>query len=82
MVVILRNFSFQLARCMLNFRDAGIKTRTPIHSYYFNSDEKNLTYNFGNDFYFQNRGGSSPVMRLLQKRIVGMEFTAGGLGVL
>ena len=26
------------------------------------------------------RGGSSPVMRLLHKRIVGMEFTAGGLG--
>ena len=25
MVVILNNFSFQLARCMLSFRDAGIK---------------------------------------------------------
>ena len=28
------------------------------------------------------RGGSSPVMRLLHKKIVGMEFTAGGLGAL
>ena len=30
MVVILNNFSFQLARCMLNFRDAGIKKQEPL----------------------------------------------------
>ena len=30
MVVILNNFSFQLARCMLNFRDAGIKKARPL----------------------------------------------------
>ena len=30
MVVILNNFSFQLVRCMLNFRDAGIKKLEPL----------------------------------------------------
>ena len=30
MVVILNNFSFQLERCMLNFRDAGIKKQEPL----------------------------------------------------
>ena len=36
MLVILSNSSFQLARCMLYFRDTGIKKqpRTPILSYY------------------------------------------------
>ena len=54
MVVILNNSLFQLARYMLNFRDAGIKKRKiPMHGY-INSNEKTLIYNFGNDFYFQN----------------------------
>ena len=30
MGVILNNFSVQLARCMLNFRDAGIKKQEPL----------------------------------------------------
>ena len=30
MAVILNNFSFQLARCTLNFRDAGIKKLEPL----------------------------------------------------
>ena len=54
MVVILNNFSFQLARCMLNFKDAGIKKQEPLCMAIINSNEKNLIYNFGNDFYFQN----------------------------
>ena len=55
MVVILNNSSFQLARCMLSFRDAGIKKKPePLCMAIINSDEKNLIYNFGNDFYFQN----------------------------
>ena len=29
-VVIFNNFSFQPARCMLNFRDAGIKKQEPV----------------------------------------------------
>ena len=54
MVVILNNFSFQLARCMLSFTDAGIKKQEPLYMAIINSNEKNLIYNFGNDFYFQN----------------------------
>ena len=55
MVVILNNFSFQLARCMLNFRDSGIKKLEPLCMAIINNNEKeNLIYNFGNDFYFQN----------------------------
>ena len=54
MVVILNNSSFQLARCMLNFRDAGIKKLEPLSMAIINSNEKNLIYNFGNDFCFQN----------------------------
>ena len=55
MVVILNNSSFQLARYMLNFRDAGIKKPLkPLCRAIINSNEKNLIYNFGNDFYFQN----------------------------
>ena len=30
MVVILNNFSFQSARCMLSFRDAGIRKQEPL----------------------------------------------------
>ena len=30
MVVILNNFSFQLVRCMVSFRDAGIKKQEPL----------------------------------------------------
>ena len=58
MVVILNNFSFQLARYMLNFRDAGIKKplKPPwLCMAIINSNEKKtLIYNFGNDFCFQN----------------------------
>ena len=54
MVVILNNSSFQLAGCMLNFRDAGIKKLHPLCMAIINSNEKNLIYDFGNDFYFQN----------------------------
>ena len=54
MVVILNNSSFQLARYMLNFRDAGIKNLKPLCMAIINSNEKTLIYNFGNDFYFQN----------------------------
>ena len=56
MVVILNDSSFQLARYMLNFRDAGIKkTLKPLCMAIINSNEKKtLIYNFGNDFYFQN----------------------------
>ena len=54
MVVILNNSSFQLARYMLNFRDAGIKSLEPLCMAVINSNEKNLLYNFGNNFYFQN----------------------------
>ena len=49
MVVILNNSSFQLARCMLNFRDSGIKKLEPLCMAIINSYEKNLVYNFGND---------------------------------
>ena len=55
MVVILNNSSFQFARYMLNFRHAGIKKNLkPLCMAIINSNEKNLIYNFGNDFYFQN----------------------------
>ena len=56
MVVILNNFSFKLARCMLNFRDAGIKKLEPLFMATILTvmKKKNLIYNFGNDFYFQN----------------------------
>ena len=54
MVVILMNSLFQLARCMLNFRDAGIKKLEPLCMAIINSNDKNLMYNFGIDFYFQN----------------------------
>ena len=55
MVVILNNSSFQFARYMLNFRDAGIKKPLkPLGMAIINSNEKHLIYNFGNDFYFQN----------------------------
>ena len=44
MLVILNNSSFQLAKCMLNFRDAGIKkcqtTYEKLAS--INSNEKNI----------------------------------------
>ena len=53
MVVILNNFSFQLARCMLNFSDAGIKKLELLCMAIINSNEKNLIYNFGNDFCFE-----------------------------
>ena len=54
MVVILNNSSFQLARYMLNFRDAGIKNLKPLCMAIINSNEKKtLIYNFNNDFYFQ-----------------------------
>ena len=52
MVVILNNFSFQLTRCMLNFRDAGIKKLGPLFMATILTVMKhNLIYNFGNDFY-------------------------------
>ena len=54
MVIILNDFSFQLARCMFNFRDAGIKKQELVCMAIINSNEKNLIYNFGNDFYFRN----------------------------
>ena len=55
MVLILNNFLFQLARYMLNFRDTGIKSLGPLCMAIINSNEKkNLIYNLGNDFYFQN----------------------------
>ena len=54
MVVILMNSSFQLARYMLSFRDAGTKNLKPLCMAITDSNEKNLIYNFGNDFYFQN----------------------------
>ena len=42
MVVILNNSSFQLARYMLNFRDAGIKNLKPLCMATINSNEKTL----------------------------------------
>ena len=54
MVLILNNFLCQLARCMFNSRDAGIKSKSPYAMTIINSNEKNLIYNFGNDFYFEN----------------------------
>ena len=51
MVVILNNSSFQLARCMLNFRNAGKKLERLCMAI-INSTEKDLICNFGNDFYF------------------------------
>ena len=54
MVVILNNSLFQLARCMLNFRNAGEKTSEPLCMAIINSNEKDLICNFGNDLYFQN----------------------------
>ena len=42
MVIILNNFSFQLARCMFNFRDAGIKKQEPLCMAIINSNEKVL----------------------------------------
>ena len=55
MVVILNNSAFQLARCMLSFRDAGIKNSwNPYAWLLLTVMEKDLIYNFGNDFYFQN----------------------------
>ena len=40
MVVILNNSSFQLARYMLNFRDAGIRNLKPLCMAIINSNEK------------------------------------------
>ena len=55
MVVILNNSSFQLARYMLNFRDAGIKKPSNPYAWLLLTVmKKTLIYNFGNDFYFQN----------------------------
>ena len=54
MVVVSNNSSFQLARCMLNFRGAGIKKLESLCMAIINSNEKNLSHKFGNDFYFQN----------------------------
>ena len=53
MVVILNNSSFLLARCMLNFWNAGKKLE-PLCMAIINSNEKDLICNFGNDFNFQN----------------------------
>ena len=52
MVVILNNSSFQSARYMLNFRNAGIKKTYAW--LLLTVMKKTLIYNFGNDFYFQN----------------------------
>ena len=54
MVVILNKFSFKLARCMISFRDAGIKKLEPLCMAIINSIKwkKSRIYNFGNDFYF------------------------------
>ena len=58
MVVVLINSSFQLARYLLNFRDAGTKKNLkPLCMAIINSNEKKQKtpiYNFVNDFYFQN----------------------------
>ena len=55
MVVILNNSSIQLARYMLNFRDAGIKkNQKPLCMAIINSDEKKCYLSFWHDFYFQN----------------------------
>ena len=54
MVVILNNSSFQLARCMFNFKDSGIKNIEPLYMAIINSNEKKIISNFDNDFYFQN----------------------------
>ena len=52
MIVILNNSSFQLARYMLSFRDAGEKKNLkPLCMATINSNEKNLIYNFGNDLF-------------------------------
>ena len=44
MVVILNNSSFQLARCMLNFRDSGIKKLEPLCKAIINSNEKEILF--------------------------------------
>ena len=44
MVVILNNFSFQSARYMLNFRDAGIKSLEPLCMAIIDSNEKKILF--------------------------------------
>ena len=52
MVVILNNFSFQLARCMLSFTDTGIKKQEPLCVAIINSRsiekkrESNIPYQY------------------------------------
>ena len=56
MVVILNNSSFQFSKVHAQFQGCWHKKSqnpAPMHGYY-NSNEKKIIYNFGNDFCFQN----------------------------
>ena len=55
MVVILNNSSFQFSKVHAQFQRCWDKKKLePLCMAIINSNEKNIIYNFGNDFYFQN----------------------------
>ena len=54
MVVILNDSSFQFSKGYAQFQGRWHKKKLEPLCYIINSNEKNIIYNFGNDFYFQN----------------------------
>ena len=55
MVVILNNSSFQFSKVHAQFQECWHKKKLEhLCMAIINSNEKNIIYNFGNDFYFQN----------------------------
>ena len=55
MVIILNNSSFQFSKVHAQFQGCWHKKKLePLCMAIINSNEKNIIYNFGNDFCFQN----------------------------
>ena len=55
MVIILNNSSFQFSKVHARFQGCWHKKKLePLCMAIINSNEKNIIYNFGNDFCFQN----------------------------